>query len=284
MVRNLFSLLIAVAVVPALSVADEPSLSRPRLVLATNASRILQRDNLMVRIVLFNPTAAELSVEPLDADLFMSYGRVQIRKGSTWELLNFVVDENFPMPFGGGGARTISSKAEFAEYSALHRHKKAFVFEEAGKYELRAIAKTSLGELTSNPVTIDVGDRTAIDLRRFEEAGKSLREFEFASLNRELTDNFTALERIGGNAAATIRAFLLTQEFAKSRRIGAEAVSVNRACDLLKSQMDQVCYENALNLLVSHYVARQDFDSLREIHRHMPYRSGPEREAARWLK
>lgn len=257
-------------------VADENKPS-PRLVLTPNRAKILQRDNLLVRVVFDNPSASDVKVVVEPPYLHgPHYFRLELLDRGKWRQIYRFNDEDLlgqEIPY----SRTFAAKSTYAEYNWIQTTKGKFYFETPGKYELRGVAATETGEIKSAPVTITVTERPGEELKRTT-GGPA-----FKALRYDLHPGFVAMKDLSGNSGATIRNFLLVQEFARSGRVDGKEIPIEKMVEVLKPRMDDVSWEYGLNLLGKYLVSRQDAYRLQQVVVAMPYESDDRRFAANHL-
>ncbi|MCI0359470.1 MAG: hypothetical protein L0211_13420 [Planctomycetaceae bacterium] len=245
------------------SEVDPPA--KLRLVLTPNANKILQHDNLLVRVVLENPADSGIKdIEPPE-EYNCYYFEVQLRDGAEWRRC-VDVEENANGPWGQRGFRKpVEPGKRYAEYNWFHRNKSSYIFERAGKCELRAVAQLNGRELLSDPVTITVGERSLTDLPRLDRAPS-----RFTSVNWKIYDEWRALESLGGNIKNTIQNFALIQEYAQSGKLKGQEVTKKDMCAALQRHMDPVSWEYHLTLLGKHFVSKADVEAIGHVLRAAP--------------
>lgn len=223
------------------------------LTLRPNSTEILQRDNLLVRVVLKIKSESAITVFSAGGiDRF----RMELLEDDKW------VRVGAPQGDGGpGGGLLLLGKSTFVGAKHLHLRKAGFLFEDPGEYQLRAVAKMPWGELASRPVTINVNKRDKVDLKRI--ADPELRLGHLAhGVESPMPKNILALETVGGNIGRTIKERLMTRTLALEEPWKGESVAKEKVCDWLSKRMDPVSYEHALIQLGIFYRQKKNWDGL----------------------
>jgi hypothetical protein len=252
-------------------VGTPPPAPMARLTLKANATEILQRDNLLVSIVVDNLSDVELQLEP-SFEASHSYFRLEVDSDSGWQLRRTMHDEVDPIDFGGSGPLTVPPQSEFTEFNWHHLHENRHIFAAVGTYKLRATAKTSAGELVSNTVEVKVGDRSNHDQERIREARTAIYRLE-TTLKWDTSEILNGLQDVGGNIQTTIRNRNLVREYLRSATIDGKAVLPTQLCETLQKRLDEVSYNAALDHLAWYYIAERDGDGLARVLNALPCRS-----------
>jgi len=223
------------------------------LTLRPNVTNILQRDNLLVTVVLEVKSRSAITVfPPKTGDRF----RIQMFEDDKW------IGVGASQGDGGPGAPLLlMGKSTFSDTKHLHLRKGGFLFENPGEYRLRAIVTMPWGELASKPVTIAVGKRNAHDLKKIEDGGWRLLYLEGGILS-PMHPNILALKSLGGNIGRTINERLMTRTLASEEPWKGESVPKEKVCDWLRKKMDPVSYEYALVQLGIFYNQKKNWDGL----------------------
>ncbi|MCI0359469.1 MAG: hypothetical protein L0211_13415 [Planctomycetaceae bacterium] len=255
-----------------------PSVAPPtklRLVLTPNTSKILQHDNLLLRVMLEVPRASKVTVvvePPHELDGY--YFRIEIKASDDWRRLLTVREELVGAGCLGSARWTFPAGSRYAEYNWFHRDRGLCIFDKPGKYELRAVANLTTGELVSDPVTITVSERPAADLERIDQgrfvASFSLTHFHRGHLDWGKPDDSRPYESLGGNIKTTIKHFALLHEFVRTNKVQGKEVSKNEMCTALQRQMDPISWEYTLTFLGGYYATKADLESLTNIVRAAP--------------
>ncbi|MFN0019351.1 MAG: hypothetical protein ACKVP0_13890 [Pirellulaceae bacterium] len=223
------------------------------LTLRPNTAKILQRDNLMVTVVLEIKSVSAITIFTAGAgDKF----RLELREGDKWVVVGAPQGDSMP-----GGGLLLMGKSTYAETKHLHVRKAGFLFEHSGNHQLRAIAKMPWGDLESKPVTISVGKRDAGDLKRIEDAKLELGHLAHG-VESPMPTIVLALESVGGNMGRTIRERRMTRTLALEEPWKGESVPKEKVCGWLKDKMDPVAYEHALFQLGIFYRQKMNWDGL----------------------
>lgn len=256
------------AVLPAGS--DEDRVASPRLIVTPNRVKIAQRDNLLVRVVFQNPTTSEVEVVVEPPHLDTHYFRLELRERSAWKHIYRIFDENLVGQLRPLRA-SFSAHSTYAEYNWIQYDKGKFHFEKPGTYELRAVATTDVGEIMSAPVSITVVERERTEL------GRTTGGPDFKALQYDLHKRFMDMKDLSGNSGASIRNFILVQEFARTGMVDGKHVPIEILERTLKPRMDDVSWEYGLSLLGGYYVSKQDVFCLQHVVNAMPYQSAERR-------
>lgn len=226
---------------------------RAALTLQANSTQILQRDNLLLSVVLTIKSESAITV--------FSHGggqrfHIELQENDKWVLVGLPQGT-----FGATGGLLLPGKSTFAEYKALHLRKGGFLFESPGEYRLRAIAKMPWGDIASETVNIIVKDRNEADLKKIEEAKTNLGHLAHG-VESPMRANVLALESVGGNIGLTIHDRRMTRTLALGEPWKGESVAKEKVCDWLRKKMDPVSCQHALIQLGIFYIEKKDWDGV----------------------
>jgi len=269
--------------------ADSPALKdeaattqTPRLELVANSTTILQRDPLFLMSLVHNSGSTDIRLfhEPYETG---EYTVLYLRTKEEWRRISTMAEIRDPRRECDGVqiGCAVLSRSSFAEYHALLRNGEAFIFEEPGKYELRAVVRMADRLLTSKPVTITVEPRPVKDLERIGAAGKQLHSLEFLTLKWKLPAQMKALADVGGNTGTAIRNALLLEEFAKGGAIDGQKIAKSEIINILKERFDRVSKNKALDQLAEHFRLMGDGQTFRSIVAETSFDSRRRRESLR---
>ena len=235
------------------------------LTLSVNRTSICQRDPLVVKAVLANhgEDLIKMTGKPARSNRI----RYQQQINGKWIPLpswstRSGIGTMMPGSRGGDG-QFIAKDASCAEYDVIVLDSKDnFIFDKLGKSQIRAIAETSVGQLTSAPVTIVVEPRKPEQLERIESAKKWLYLIgqdvpSHGSVPKQLVE----LRDVGGNIAKGIDQLLLVERI----RGGAESVGDENVAKFVRRHASGVDCEVTLILLGYHYNQRQDYKRLAQV-------------------
>lgn len=270
---------------------DSPALTdkaRPgqiaRLELVANTTTILQRDPLFLISLVHNASTDIhlLREAPQTGDYVALFMRVE----GEWRRIPTMEKTRAPNKDREGGkkGRAVLSHSSYAEYHAIHRDADAFLFDEPGKYELKAVARTANGELTSKTITVTVEPRLAKDLKRIAAAGKQLDCLEFLTLRWKLPAEIKALEDVGGNIGIAVKYESLLQDLTRSEKIEGREIPWDQLADFFKKHFDSVCWKFALERFASNYIYGAPPHGRSQVAQAMPHDSLWRRELRRHVR
>lgn len=253
----------------------------PRLVLVANSTTILQRDPLFLMSLVENKSGTDIRLfhEPKQTG---DYAILYLRAKDEWRRIPTMAEIRSPRKDleGPENGRAVLSHSTYAEFHAIHREGDAFLFEETGTYELRAVVETSAGTWTSKSVTVTVQPRPAKDLERIATAAKQLHYLEFYTLQWKPPDEIKALKDVGGNTGMAIKNALLLQEIARSGTVKGLHVSKGEIIEVL-TQLDPVSRNNAFDQLAENFRRKGEHKTFKAIIEASPHDSQRRRESLR---
>jgi hypothetical protein len=266
------------------STVEGNSTSPPRVVVLANTTTILQRDPLLLATHFHNLSQVDVRLIDKPA-LRFDYVDYYVRTSGEWRRVPTLQEVRSPRGSSSerGIGRTVLSKSVFAQCDVIHRAEDAFLFENVGEYEIRAVLQTTVGQMISQPVKVSVEARPMSDLKRITEAAKVLHYLEFLTLQWNPPEKIKALEELGGNVGLTIRNARQLQEMMKAGNAGQLKYPKDRIEELLE-QVDPVSREIALDRLAKHTTRWSDREGMQYLASMMANDSLERREMLRHMR
>lgn len=266
------------------STVEGNSTSPPRVIVLANATTILQRDPLLLAAHFHNLSPADVRLIDKPA-LRFDYVDYFIRTSGEWRRIPTLQEVRSPRGSSSerGIGRTVLSKSVLSQCDVIHRVGDAFLFENVGEYELRAVLQTTVGQVTSEPVKVSVEARPMSDLKRITEATKVLHYLEFLTLQWKPPEKIKALEELGGNVGLTIRNARQLQEISKADNAGPLKFPKDRIEEFL-GRVDPVSREIALDRLAKHATRWSDREGMQHLASVMDNDSLERREMLRHMR
>jgi hypothetical protein len=255
----------------------------PYLELAANNATILQRDPLFLMSLVHNCGDADVRLfheSPGD------YAALDLRVEGQWHRIPTLAKTRpaHEEREGVKKGRLVLSHSSYAEYHAIHREGEAFLFDEPGQYELRAVARTADGELTSKAITITVEARSAKNLQRIAAASEQLQHLQFVTLRTKLPAQIKALEEVGGNIGMAIKNELHLQEITSFEKTLRGDITWGRISDVLNKHFDSLSGKMALERIASTYLYGAAPEGMAEVAQAMPHDSLWRRQLRRFIR
>lgn len=271
-----------------------------RLVLVPNAMTIRQRDPLFLMVVVENRGKLDIRLTYPPRKSAGDRFSLVIRRpqSSAWQRVwttNDVASGKAATGEGFGDAEPrpvpIISGVSYAQHVSLHCqrtfvgdfHRREppldfdyeFVFDEPGKYEIRAVATTNFGDLTSRPVVITVERRNETELQRVAEEMKTLRRLNDVSLKWKAEElaKLASLQELGGNVGLASKNLLQTRAYFTEGHFDGEKVAADKIGDLVKDKLDPVSSDLALLRIADCYYIQQKMLDLASVVKSLEYDS-----------
>jgi hypothetical protein len=227
--------------------------------LTPNASRLLQRDVLLLETTFYNATPLEVRLQAPDDKVTGYFIRIQVYEEGSWQILRSVGE------VGGGygepGGTRVGPGGTFAEHLYLHKYGDTFTFDRPGTYHLRAVVRANGVEVTSDAIEIRVAERSREDLNAIDALGELADEFKVISLEPK-PHKFLAVKRVGGNIGASIGLYETLREFSTKRRYQGEPITTAAFCSALQREYDEASFDKGLILLAMDFERKRNVDDM----------------------
>jgi hypothetical protein len=228
----------------------------PTVALTLNRAEICRYDYLAVKSVIANPSEIGVYIEKKLPGPAIQF---ELWNGESWIPIRGM---EFRRPQGAKGKPPLLNiNATYAEYNTIFWDEKdRYVFDQPGRFKLRAVVQLSGERVESEAVAFTVKPRAPSMIKRIKDAGISVATLGGRWLTPPVPDKLVALEDVGGNIGAGVTNLRLMD-----RIVTGEENTGNDVLRYVCAQMDPLDAEMCLAILGNHYFRKQDWENLAKV-------------------